>query len=96
MQLRNKVVAYRSLVAGVDGCPDGWVAFKVNLDSRATAVEVVDLPAILRDPSCSFAALAIDIPIGCSMSLALVTARLGSYLVRCVDAVFSQRRAEQC
>ena len=43
------MVADRSLVAGVDGCPGGWVAFRENLDSGATAVEVVDPPAILRD-----------------------------------------------
>jgi predicted RNase H-like nuclease len=64
MQLRNKVVADRSFVAGVDGCPGGWVAFKVSLGSLDIDVEVVDLPAILRDRPRGLAALAIDIPIG--------------------------------
>jgi predicted RNase H-like nuclease len=58
------VVADRSFAAGVDGCLGGWVAFRLSLDSWDTAVEVVDLPAILRDHPRSLAALAIDIPIG--------------------------------
>ena len=34
-------------VAGVDGCHAGWIAFKVELPSRVTSVEVIDLPAWL-------------------------------------------------
>src|ERR1039457_7038272 len=51
-------------VAGVDGCRAGWVAFKVELPSLVTSVEVIDLPALLRKrlPELSF--LGIDIPIG--------------------------------
>jgi predicted RNase H-like nuclease len=64
MESKSKVVADESFVAGVDGCPGGWVAFRVSLDSRATDVEIVDLPAILRDRPRGLAALAIDIPIG--------------------------------
>jgi hypothetical protein len=38
-------------VAGVDGChaPEGWVAFKVELPSLATLVEVFALPSWLRN-----------------------------------------------
>jgi predicted RNase H-like nuclease len=51
-------------VAGVDGCRGGWVAFKVNLPDHATSVEVVDLPAWLRERPPDLACLGIDIPIG--------------------------------
>lgn len=34
-------------VAGVDGCRAGWVAFKVEVPSLATSVDVVDLPKLL-------------------------------------------------
>jgi predicted RNase H-like nuclease len=30
------------IVAGVDGCHAGWIAFKVDLASLATSVETVD------------------------------------------------------
>jgi len=43
------------LVAGVDGCRAGWVAFEV---------EVVDPPAWLRDRPPDIACFGIDIPIG--------------------------------
>lgn len=52
------------LVAGVDGCRAGWVAFKVDLSTHATSVEVVDLPAWLRERSPDLACVGIDIPIG--------------------------------
>jgi predicted RNase H-like nuclease len=52
------------LVAGVDGCRGGWVAFKVNLPDHATSVEVVDLSAWLRKRPPDLACVCIDIPIG--------------------------------
>jgi predicted RNase H-like nuclease len=51
-------------VAGIDGCRGGWVAFKVDLASSKTSVEVVDLPSVLRKKPDDLAILAIDIPIG--------------------------------
>jgi predicted RNase H-like nuclease len=51
-------------VAGVDGCHAGWIAFKVELPSLATLVEVIDLPAWLRKRPADLACLSIDIPIG--------------------------------
>src|SRR6266699_3123278 len=51
-------------VAGVDGCRAGWIASKVDLLSLATSVEVIDLPAWLRNRPPELAFLAIDIPIG--------------------------------
>ena len=51
-------------VAGVDGCRAGWVAFKVELPSLITSVEVIDLPALLRKRPPELACLGIDIPIG--------------------------------
>jgi predicted RNase H-like nuclease len=52
------------LVAGVDGCRAGWVAFKVDLTTHATSVEVIDLSAWLRERPPDLGCLAIDIPIG--------------------------------
>ena len=52
------------LVAGVDGCRVGWVAFKVDLPAHATSVEVVDRPAWLRERLPDLACVGIDIPIG--------------------------------
>ena len=51
-------------VAGVDGFHGGWVAFKVDLTTRATSVEVVDLSAWLRKRPPELACVGIDIPIG--------------------------------
>jgi predicted RNase H-like nuclease len=51
-------------VAGVDGCRGGWIAFEVDLSTHATGVEVVDLPAWLRERPSDLACLGIDIPIG--------------------------------
>jgi predicted RNase H-like nuclease len=52
------------LVAGVDGCRAGWVAFKVEVPSFTTSVEVIDLPAWLRERPPDLACVGIDIPIG--------------------------------
>lgn len=52
------------IVAGVDGCRAGWVAFKVELPSLATSVEIVDLPELLSSRPDDLLCLAIDIPIG--------------------------------
>ena len=45
-----RFIGYQSfmLVAGVDGCRAGWVAFNVEVHSITTSVEVADLPAWLR------------------------------------------------
>src|ERR1019366_10022954 len=51
-------------VAGVDGCRAGWIAFKVELPSLVTSVDVIDLPAWLRKRHPELACLGIDIPIG--------------------------------
>ncbi len=51
-------------VAGVDGCRAGWIAFKVGIASRATFVELIDLPDILRHRPSEIACVGIDIPIG--------------------------------
>jgi predicted RNase H-like nuclease len=51
-------------VAGVDGCRAGWVAFKVEVPSLATSVELVDVPKLLKSRPNDLLCLAIDIPIG--------------------------------
>jgi len=51
-------------VAGVDGCRAGWVAFKVEVPSLDTSVELVDVPTLLRSRPNDLLCLAIDIPIG--------------------------------
>src|SRR3974390_1345694 len=51
-------------VAGIDGCRGGWIAFKVDLTSLGTSVELIDLPSLLRNKSDDITILAIDIPIG--------------------------------
>jgi len=51
-------------VAGVDGCPAGWVWFKVELPSLVTSVAIIDLPSLLRNRPPDLACLGIDIPIG--------------------------------
>ena len=53
-----------SWVAGVDGCPAGWVAFKLDLRTRESQVEVVDLQSWLRSKPNNLAILGIDMPIG--------------------------------
>lgn len=52
------------LVAGVDGCRAGWVAFRVGVPSLSTSVDVVDLPGLLQSRPSDLACLGIDIPIG--------------------------------
>src|ERR1700691_4013563 len=52
------------LVAGVDGCRAGWIAFKIELPSLATSVEVIDFPSLLTNRPSYLAFLGIDIPIG--------------------------------
>ena len=51
-------------VAGVDGCRGGWVAFKVEVPSLATSVDVVDVPELLSSRPDGLLCVAIDIPIG--------------------------------
>jgi predicted RNase H-like nuclease len=51
-------------VAGIDGCRGGWVAFKVEVPTKTTSVELIDLASILRNKPNDLAILAIDIPIG--------------------------------
>jgi predicted RNase H-like nuclease len=52
------------VVAGVDGCRAGWVAFKVEVPSLATSVELVNVPTLLKSRRNDLLCLAIDIPIG--------------------------------
>jgi predicted RNase H-like nuclease len=52
------------IVAGVDGCSTGWAAFKVDLASLRTSIEVVDLQSWLTERPPDLAFLSIDIPIG--------------------------------
>ena len=52
------------IVGGVDGCRAGWVAFYVEIGTRATCVEVIDLTSILKNRPPDLVSLAIDIPIG--------------------------------
>jgi predicted RNase H-like nuclease len=51
-------------VAGIDGCRAGWIAFKVELLTLITSVELIDLPVTLRNRPDGLACIAIDIPIG--------------------------------
>jgi predicted RNase H-like nuclease len=51
-------------VAGVDGCRAGWIAFKVEVPSLATSIDLVDLPKLLSSRPNDLLCLAIDIPIG--------------------------------
>jgi hypothetical protein len=51
-------------VAGVDGCRAGWVAFKVEVPSFSTSVDVVDVPELLGSRPDDLLCLAIDIPMG--------------------------------
>ena len=52
------------LVAGVDGCRAGWVAFKVEVPSLTTSVDVADLREVLGKRPPDLACVGIDIPIG--------------------------------
>jgi predicted RNase H-like nuclease len=51
-------------VTGVDGCRAGWIAFKVEVTSLATSLEVIDLPTLLSNRPTDLACLGIDIPTG--------------------------------
>ena len=51
-------------VAGVDGCRAGWIAFKIEVPSLATSVELVDMPTLLKSRPGDLLCLAIDVPIG--------------------------------
>jgi predicted RNase H-like nuclease len=53
-----------SWVVGVDGCRAGWIAFKVDVFTRVSRVEVVDLKSTLCNRPDNLAILAIDMPIG--------------------------------
>jgi predicted RNase H-like nuclease len=56
---------HRMYIAGVDGCRAGWVAFRVDLASRATTVQVpLDLSPLLRRRPEDLCAMAVDVPIG--------------------------------
>lgn len=51
-------------VAGVDGCPGGWIAFKVDLPAHATSVEIVNLSTWLPERPRDLGCVGVDIPIG--------------------------------
>jgi predicted RNase H-like nuclease len=51
-------------VAGVDGCRSGWIAFRVDLESHKTSIDLIDLASLLRKRPPDLACIAIDIPIG--------------------------------
>ena len=51
-------------VAGVDGCRAGWIAFKVEVPSLVTSVDVVDIAELLSRRPDDLLCAAIDIPIG--------------------------------
>jgi len=52
------------IVAGVDGCPGGWVNFEVALPSRTTTVVIIPKLSELLARSPRPKLVAIDIPIG--------------------------------
>jgi predicted RNase H-like nuclease len=51
-------------VAGADGCRGGWILFRVEVPSRCTSIETVDLRSVLRRRPEGLECVAIDIPIG--------------------------------
>jgi predicted RNase H-like nuclease len=51
-------------VLGVDGCRAGWVAFRVDVPSLTTSVELLALPEVLKKRPDELSCIAIDIPIG--------------------------------
>ena len=51
-------------VAGVDGCSGGWVAFILDLSTRATRVARLELASLINNRPDGLAILAIDMPIG--------------------------------
>lgn len=48
----------------MDGCSAGWIAFKVDIATRASSAELIDLPSLLQQRPSTLACLGIDIPIG--------------------------------
>src|SRR6266568_6431512 len=58
------LMAGPEFVAGVDGCPGGWVCFLVDVHSRATSIQVIDLSIWPRDRPPGLTCIGIDIPIG--------------------------------
>lgn len=54
----------RPFVAGVDGCPKGWVAAIVDLDEGVLGIAVVPDFAVLLERFGQAASIAIDVPIG--------------------------------
>jgi predicted RNase H-like nuclease len=52
------------VVAGVDGCKAGWIAFQVDIATGSSSIELIDLPGILQQRPSNLACLCIDIPIG--------------------------------
>ncbi len=52
------------IVAGVDGCSAGWIAFKTDITTRTSSVELIDLTSVLHQRPSDLACLGIDIPIG--------------------------------
>ncbi len=52
------------LVMGMDGCRAGWVAFKTELPTLTTSIELIDIASLLRIRPSDLAYLTIDIPIG--------------------------------
>lgn len=51
-------------VAGIDGCRAGWVAFRLEIPSLASSVELVDVAALFRKRPDDLVCVGIDIPIG--------------------------------
>lgn len=51
-------------VAGVDGCRNGWICFKIELPSLTTSVENFDLALVLKNRPSDLYHVGIDIPIG--------------------------------
>jgi predicted RNase H-like nuclease len=59
------VSAPARLLAGVDGCPAGWLRLARDPATSAIAADVLTTDALLADAG-RFAAIAIDVPIGLS------------------------------
>src|SRR5437879_3364868 len=53
-----------SRIAGVDGCQGGWLCFKVEIASKQTCLEFLNLADLLRNRPPNLLYLGIDIPIG--------------------------------
>src|SRR5437870_1628717 len=52
------------IVAGADGCHDGWVWCKLDTESGQTSVELVDVAQVIQHRPENLMYLAIDIPSG--------------------------------